>query len=71
MSTPMYRAWPIESRTCPCIGWPVRPGYVQDLGLARLIQILVNRSIYNSKMITDMKIKKSVTFKGCSLRLFN
>ena len=49
----------------------MRPRYVQDLGLARLNEILVNRSIYNSKMIIDMKIKKSITFNGCSVCLFN
>ena len=31
------------------------------LGLARLIEILVNLSIYNRKTIIDMKIQKSVT----------
>ena len=41
------------------------------LGLARLIEILVNRSIYKRKMIIDMKIKKTVTFNGCSIYLFN
>ena len=42
-----------------------------QLGLARLIEISVNRSIYNRKMIIDMKFKKLVTFNGCSVHLFN
>ena len=41
------------------------------LGLARLIEISVNRSIYKRKTIIDMKIQKSVTFNGCSVYLFN
>ena len=43
----------------------------RELGLARLIEISVNRSIYKRKTIIDMKIKKSVTFNGCSVYLFN
>ena len=43
----------------------------QSLGLARLIEISVNRSIYKRKTIIDMKIQKSVTFNGCSVYLFN
>ena len=42
-----------------------------SVGLARLIEISVNRSIYNRKMIIDMKIQKLVTFNGCSIYLFN
>ena len=38
-----------------------------ELGLARLIEISVNRSIYKRKTIIDMKIQKSVTFNGCSV----
>ena len=34
----------------------------RGLGLARLIKIWVNRSVYNRKTIIDMKIKKSVIF---------
>ena len=41
------------------------------LGLAQLIEISVNRSIYKRKTIIDMKIQKSVTFNGCSIYLFN
>ena len=41
------------------------------LGLARLIEISVNRSIYKRKTIIDMKIQKSVTFNGCSVYLFS
>ena len=41
------------------------------LGLARLIEISVNRSIYKRKTIIDMKIQKSVTFNVCSVYLFN
>ena len=41
------------------------------IGLAQLIEISVNRSIYKRKTIIDMKIKKSVTFNGCSVYLFN
>ena len=41
------------------------------LGLARLIEISVNQSIYKRKTIIDMKIQKSVTFSGCSVYLFN
>ena len=33
-----------------------------QVGLARLIKILVNWFIYNRKTIINMKIKKSVTF---------
>ena len=40
---------------------------VHILGLARLIEISVNRSIYKRKTIIDMKIQKSVTFNGCSV----
>ena len=42
-----------------------------QLGLARLIEISVNRSIYKRKTIIDMKIQKSVTFNVCSVYLFN
>ena len=45
--------------------------FLEELGLARLIEISVNRSIYKRKTIIDMKIKKSVTFNGCSVYLFN
>ena len=41
------------------------------LGLARLIEISVNRSIYKRKTIIDMKIQKSVAFNVCSVYLFN
>ena len=41
------------------------------IGLARLIEISVNRSIYKRKTIIDMKVQKSVTFNGCSVYLFN
>ena len=41
------------------------------LGLAGLIEISVNQSIYNRKRIVHMKIKQSVTFNGCSIHLFN
>ena len=41
------------------------------IGLARLIEISVNRSIYKRKTIIDMKIQKSVTFNVCSVYLFN
>ena len=44
---------------------------MRSLGLARLIEISVNRSIYKRKPIIDMKIQKSVTFNGCSVYLFN
>ena len=37
------------------------------VGLAQLIEITVNRSIDKRKTIIDMKIKKSVTFNGCSV----
>ena len=40
------------------------------VGLAGLIEISVNWSIYSRKTIIDMKIKKSVTFNGCSVSLF-
>ena len=43
----------------------------RNLGLARLIEISVNQSIYKRKTIIDMKIQKSVTFNGCSVYLFN
>ena len=43
----------------------------QQVGLALLIEISVNRSIYKRKTIIDMKIQKSVTFNGCSVYLFN
>ena len=46
-----------------CLSGP--PGFT--LGLARLIEISVNRSIYKRKTIIDMKIQKSVTFNGCSV----
>ena len=42
-----------------------------SLGLARLMEISVNRSIYKRKTINDMKIQKSVTFDECSVYLFN
>ena len=42
-----------------------------SVGLARLIEILVNWSIYNRKTIIDMKFQKSVTINGCSVQLFN
>ena len=38
-----------------------------ELGLARLIEISVNRSIYRRKTIIDMKIQNSATFNGCSV----
>ena len=41
------------------------------VGLARLIKISVNRSIYKRKTIINMKIKKSVTFNDCSVYLFH
>ena len=41
------------------------------LGLAPLIEISVNRSIYKRKTIIDMKIQKSVTFNGYYVYLFN
>ena len=41
------------------------------LGLAGLIKILINLSIYNGKTIIDIKIQKWVTFYGCSIYLFN
>ena len=44
---------------------------MKEIGLARLIKILDNRSIYNIKTIIDMKIKKLVTSNGCSVPLFN
>ena len=44
---------------------------LHKLGLARLIEISVNRSIYKRKMIIHMKIQKSVTFNGFSVYLFN
>ena len=47
--------------------WPV----LLSLGLARLIEISVNRSIYKRKTIIDMKIHESVTFNGSSGNLFN
>ena len=42
-----------------------------QIGLARLIEISVNRSIYNRKTVIDMKIQKLVTFNGCPICLFN
>ena len=45
--------------------------FISLLGLARLIEISVNRSIYKRKTIIDMKIQKSVTFNVCSVYLFN
>ena len=42
-----------------------------NVGLARLIEISVNRSIYERKTIIDMKIQKSITFNVCSVYLFN
>ena len=53
------------------------PGYtvshwdVLFLGLAWLIKISDNQSIYKRKTIIDMKIQKSVTFNGCSVYFFN
>ena len=41
------------------------------LGLARLIEISVNRSIYKRKTIIDMKIQKLVTFNDSSVYLFH
>ena len=41
------------------------------LGLAQLIELSVNWSIYNRKKIMDMKIQKLVAFNGCSVHLFN
>ena len=41
------------------------------VGLARFIEISVNRSIYKRKTIIDMKIQESETFNGCSVYLFN
>ena len=41
------------------------------LGLARLIEISVNWSIYKRKTIIDIKIQKSVTLNGYSVYLFN
>ena len=41
-----------------------RPEFSAILGLAQLIEISVNRSIYKRKTIIDMKIQKSVTFNG-------
>ena len=41
------------------------------LGLEQLIEISVNRLIYNRKTIIDLKFQKSVTFNGCSVHLFN
>ena len=54
---------------CPDLG----PNCLQRLsvGLARLIEISVNRSIYKRKTIIDMKIQKSVIFNVCSVYLFN
>ena len=49
--------------------WSTSVYYI--IGLARLIEISVNRSIYNRKTIIDMKFKKSVTFNRCSVHLFN
>ena len=40
-------------------------------GTITVIEISVNRSIYNRKTIIDMKFQKSVTFNGCSVHLFN
>ena len=49
------------------------PSFLDEssLGLARLIEISVNRSIFRRKTIINMKIQKSVTFNGCSVYLFN
>ena len=44
---------------------------LKSLGLACLIKISVNQSIYKRKTNIDMKIQKSVTFNGCSVYLFN
>ena len=43
----------------------------RPVGLARLIEISVNRSIYSRKTVIDMKIQESVTFNGNSVNLFN
>ena len=43
-------------------------GLVCSVGLARLIQISVNLSIYNRITITDMKIQKSIIFNRCFVR---
>ena len=45
--------------------WHSRAG-----SLAGLIEISVNWSINSRKTIINMKIQKSVTFSGCSVRLF-
>ena len=50
---------------------PQGPRRLLHVGLARLIKISVNWSIYNRKTIIAMKIKKSVTFNSSSVRLFN
>ena len=42
-------------------------GWASIIGLARLIEISVNRSIYKRKTIIDMKIQKSVTFNVFSV----
>ena len=44
---------------------------VSIIGLARLFEISVNRSIYKRKKIIDVKIPKLVTFNGCSIYLLN
>ena len=41
------------------------------VGLARLVEISVNRSIYKRNTIIDMKVQKSVPFNGCSVYLYN
>ena len=48
--------------------WPIcGKCTIFEVGLAPLIKISVNWSIYNRKTIIDMKIQKSVTFNGCSV----
>ena len=47
------------------------PLFLKNVGLARLIEISVDRSIYKRKTIIDMKIQKSVTFNGYFVYLFN
>ena len=42
-----------------------------EVGLARVMEISVNWLIYKRKTIINMKIKKLVTFNGCSVYLFN
>ena len=71
---PDFKAGDIEVHTISFIvyrtdGLHICNSYL--LGPARLIEISVNRSIYNRKTIINMKIQKSVTFNGCSIHLFN